>query len=84
MFQAGELAVRGRWTRSTSRIVDFPKEFKGFWETVQRSRPELWAAGDDSSGVAVFLRVFNGSRLFFYIGQVVPREPRGQELRWNC
>ena len=69
MFQAGELAVRGRWTRSTSRIVEFPKEFKGFWETLQRSRRELWTAGDDNGRVAVFPRVFNGWRLFFTLAR---------------
>ena len=69
MFQAGELAVRGRWTRSTSKNVEFPKEFQGFLETLQRWRAELWTARDDNGGVAVFPTVFNGWWLFFTLAR---------------
>ena len=33
-LQAGEFAVRGRWTIPTLRNVEFPKDFEGFRETV--------------------------------------------------
>ena len=34
--EEGELVVRGRWARSTLRIVDFPRISQGFRATVQR------------------------------------------------
>ena len=34
VVQAGELAVCGRWVRSTVRFVGFSKDFEGFRETV--------------------------------------------------
>ena len=34
VFQAGEFAVRGRWTRYILRIVDFPIGFRGLRATV--------------------------------------------------
>ena len=68
-FQAGEFAVRGSLTSSTSRIIDFSKDFQRFWETLQRSRREMCMAGDDNGGVAVFPRVFNGWRLFFTLAR---------------
>ena len=64
-LQVGEFAVRGRQAGSTSRIVEFPKEIQGFWETVQRSRPEPWTARVGNGGVAVFLMFSKGWRLFF-------------------
>ena len=64
-LQVDEFAVRGSQASATLRIIEFPKDFKGFWETVQRSRPGLWTAGDANGVVAVFPRVLNGWQLFF-------------------
>ena len=62
-LQVDEFAVRGSQASSTLRNVDFPKDFQGFWETLHRSRPELWTAGDGNGGVAVFARFSKGWRL---------------------
>ena len=68
-LQIGEFAVRRSQTSSTLRIIDFPKDFQGFWKTVQRSRPELWTAGDGNGGVAVFARFSKGWRLIFTLAR---------------
>ena len=67
--QLGEFAVRRSQTSSTLRIIDLPKDLKGFWETLQRSRPELWTAGDGSGPVAVFARFSKGWRLIFTLAR---------------
>ena len=46
------------------RIVDFHKGFQGFRETVQRSRPGSWPAGDDNAELPVFLRFSIVPQLF--------------------
>ena len=68
-LQVDEFAVRGSQASSTLGNVDFAKDFQGFWETLQRSRPELWTAGDGNGGVAVFARFSKGWRVIFTLAR---------------
>ena len=68
-WQLGDFAVRGSQVSSTLRIIEFPKDFQGFWETVQRSRPEPWTVRDCNGGVAVFPRFSKGWRLILTLAK---------------
>ena len=64
-----EFVVRGSQAISTLRIIEFLKDFHGFWETVHRSRPELWTSGVGNDGVAIFPRFSKGWPMIFTLAR---------------
>ena len=68
-LQVGKFAVRGSQASSTFRIIEFPKDFQGFRETLHRLRQELSTAGDGNGGVDVFARFSKGWRLIFTLAR---------------